>query len=232
MTPAELSRINARLAGLSAEARIAWALEALPGAHVVSSSFGVQGAVMLSLMSRAKPDIPVVLVDTGYLFPETYQFIDDLTGRLGLNLHVARPEISPAWLEARHGPLWDKGASGIRSYNRMAKVEPMEAALTALGAGTWFSGLRRQQSESRRARQIIERRAGESRLRVHPIIDWTARDVHRYLTAHDLPYHPLWEEGYVSIGDTHTTKPLTDGMSEEATRFGGALRECGLHPES
>ncbi|MEM1100540.1 MAG: phosphoadenylyl-sulfate reductase [Pseudomonadota bacterium] len=224
-----LHEMNEYLRPMSAEARVRWALGTLSGAHVVSSSFGVQAAVMLHLMTRERPDIPVVLVDTGYLFTETYQFIDALTERLSLNLTVTRAAESPAWQEARHGELWTKGEAGLRAYNRMTKVEPMERALQNLGAATWYSGVRRQQSKSRAQREIVEVSGG--RARVHPIVDWSARDVHRYLTAHGLPYHPLWEEGYVSIGDRHTTRPLTDGMTEEATRFGGALRECGLHPE-
>ena len=225
-----IEAINDKLASFAPPARAAWALAHLPGTHVLSSSFGIQAAVMLHMMTRARPDIPVVLVDTGYLFPETYRFIDALTERLSLNLHITRAALSPAWQEVKYGQLWEKGAEGIRTYNRMNKVEPMERALTDLGTQTWFSGLRRVQSQSRARRRIVELQG--DRLRVHPIVDWTNRDVHRYLTAHDLPYHPLWEEGYVSVGDTHTTAPLGAGMTEEETRFGGVLRECGLHPEA
>ncbi|MEM1373025.1 MAG: phosphoadenylyl-sulfate reductase [Pseudomonadota bacterium] len=211
----------------TAQERIAWGLAHAPGAHVLSSSFGIQSAVLLHMVTRAEPAIPVILVDTGYLFPETYRFIDDLTAQFDLNLHVTRTQTSPAWFEVRHGPLWEQGPDGIRAYNRIAKVEPMERALAKLGAGTWFSGLRRQQSESRRDRQIVETKDG--RTRIHPILDWSNRDVHAYLKAHDLPYHPLWEEGYVSVGDTHTTTKLAPGMTEEDTRFHGHFRECGLH---
>src|SRR5690606_12224952 len=110
---------------------------------ILSSSFGAQAAVTLHLVSRAKPDIPVVLIDTGYLFPETYRFIDELTERLELNLVVYRAPVSPAWQEARHGKRWEQGAAGIAAYNDEAKVEPMKRALRELEAGTWFAGLRR-----------------------------------------------------------------------------------------
>lgn len=228
MTDFDLAEVNAALAKATPQARVLWALEHLPAVHVVSSSFGVQAAVMLHLMTQARPKIPVVLIDTGYLFPETYQFIETLSARLSLNLQIARSDISPAWQEVKYGQLWRQGAEGIRTYNRMNKVEPMERMLNDLGARTWFSGVRRAQSESRQGRQIIE--AQGARMRVHPLVDWTNRDIHAYLKANDLPYHPLWEEGYVSVGDTHTTRPLEDGMREEETRFGGLLRECGLHP--
>lgn len=225
-----LGEVNDWLRAKSAEARVDWALGHLPAAHVLSSSFVVQAAVMLHLMTRARPDIPVVLIDTGYLFPETYRFIDELCGRLRLNLHVSRADISPAWQEVKYGKLWDKGADGIRTYNQMNKVEPMAKALKELDAKTWFSGVRRAQAKSRETRNFVE--IQDDRLRVHPIVDWSNRAVHRYLTKHQLPYHPLWEQGYVSVGDTHTTAPLSAGMAEEDTRFRSLLRECGLHPEA
>ncbi|HYN77189.1 MAG TPA: phosphoadenylyl-sulfate reductase [Lamprocystis sp. (in: g-proteobacteria)] len=224
---AALDRANDHLARLEAPARVEWALAHLPGSHVLTSSFGIQGALMLHLVTRVAPDIPVVLVDTGHLFPETYAFIDELTDRLRLNLHVYRPQTSRAWQEARHGRLWEQGVEGIERYNRMNKVEPMQRALRDLDAGTWFAGLRRQQADSRAALPVL--RVQDGRFKVHPVIDWTNRDVYRYLQRHDLSYHPLWEQGYVSVGDTHTSRPLELGMHEQDTRFFGLKRECGLH---
>ena len=218
---------NATLASLSADERVRWALDHLPLQPVVSSSFGAQAAVMLHLVTRQRPDIPVVLIDTGYLFPETYRFVDELTERLQLNLKVYRPATSPAWQEARFGQRWEQGVDGIDAYNRENKVEPMERALDELGTGTWFAGLRRDQAASRRDLPFVA--ASGERWKVHPIIDWTDRDVHRYLKQHDLPYHPLWEHGFVSIGDVHTTRSIHDVASASETRFFGLKRECGLH---
>lgn len=229
MPPAPLPVINQQLERLDASARVAWALTHLPFGHVLSSSFGAQAAVSLHLLTRLMPNIPVILIDTGYLFPETYRFVDRLTERFKLNLQVYRPARSPAWQEARYGKLWEQGAAGLRRYNRINKVEPMRRALTELDAGTWFSGLRRVQSTTRRGTRFVEYRNG--RYKVHPIADWSNRDVWVYLRRHRLPYHPLWEQGYVSIGDVHTTRPLVPGMRAEDTRFFGLQRECGLHTE-
>jgi phosphoadenosine phosphosulfate reductase len=224
---AGLARANDQLAGLDATARVEWAMQRLPGRHLLSSSFGIQAALMLHLVNEVAPGIPVVLVDTGHLFPETYRFIDELTERLRLNLQVYRPLTSRAWQEVRHGRLWEQGVTGITLYNQMNKIEPMQRALRELEAGTWFAGLRRSQSETRAALPVL--RVQDGRFKVHPVIDWSNRDVYRYLQHHALPYHPLWERGYVSVGDIHTSRPLEVGMREQDTRFFGLKRECGLH---
>ncbi|MDE1190482.1 MAG: phosphoadenylyl-sulfate reductase [Pantoea sp.] len=222
-----LAETNARLEKQSAEERLNWALEQLPGAFVLSSSFGIQAAVLLHMVTRLKPEIPVILTDTGYLFPETYRFIDELTEQLNLNLQVFRAETSPAWQEARFGKLWEQGVEGIEKYNQINKVEPMNRALETLGAQTWFAGLRRDQSGSRAHLPVLAIQRGV--FKVLPIIDWDNRQVHQYLKQHGLKYHPLWDEGYLSVGDTHTTKKWEPGMAEEETRFFGLKRECGLH---
>ena len=224
---AALQACSRSLEEMSAEERVDWALNTLPGNHIVSSSFGAQAAVMLHLLASRNPDIPVVVIDTGYLFPETYRFIDSLSQRLDLNLQVFRPGQSSAWQEARHGKRWELGVEGLDAYNRDNKIEPMQRALDALNVGTWFAGLRRSQSSDRAQTPLIES-SGE-RWKVHPIADWSDRQVYQYLKQHGLPYHPLWEKGYVSIGDVHTTRSLGDVSSRDQTRFFGLKRECGLH---
>lgn len=222
-----LAEINNMLDTLSAEDRVIWGLENLPGQAVLTSSFGIQAAVSLHLVTRQKADIPVILTDTGYLFPETYQFIDQLTEKLDLNLQVFRAAQSPAWQEARYGKLWEQGVEGIERYNQINKVEPMNRALETLQGQTWFAGLRRDQSGSRAHLPVLAVKKGIFKLL--PIIDWDNRQVYQYLQQHGLSYHPLWEQGYLSVGDTHTTRKWEPGMAEEETRFFGLKRECGLH---
>jgi phosphoadenosine phosphosulfate reductase len=224
-----LSVVNRTLESLPAEQRVEQAVELLPGTHVLSSSFGAQSAVMLHMVNQVVPGIPVILVDTGYLFPETYQFVDELTQKLKLNLKIYRPASSAAWQESRYGKLWDKGLEGIEQYNKMNKKEPMERALTELRAATWFSGLRRAQAKTRENIAPVELKRG--RFKVHPLYDWTDRDVGRYLKANGLPYHPLWDKGYLSIGDWHTTRSITEVDSVDQLRFFGLKRECGLHED-
>lgn len=224
-----LSQWNDSLENQSAIGRIEWAMENLPSQFVLSSSFGIQSAVMLHMLTQIDANIPVLLTDTGHLFPETYQFIDTLAERLKLNLHVFSAQESVAWQMAKYGEEWSKDETSLKAYNRRNKVEPLERGLDQLNAGTWFSGVRRQQSAHRESLSVVSILRG--RFKVHPIIDWTNKDIHQYLTKFDLPYHPLWEQGYVSVGDVHSTRPLTIGMDESDTRFGGMQRECGLHTD-
>jgi phosphoadenosine phosphosulfate reductase len=213
-----------KLTKADAEGRIAWVLQHFPKSTVLTSSFGAQSAVLLHMATRQQPDLPVLLLDTGYLFPETYQFIDALTERLSLNLKVYRPLQSAAWQEARYGKLWEQGLEGITRYNQLNKLEPMDRAVRELRAKAWISGVRRGQSEERGKMEVLGLKDGL--LRLHPLIEWSDKDIFDYLKTHDLPYHPLWEKGYTSIGDWHTSHAGPDA------RFFGLKRECGLHEQT
>jgi len=181
-------------------------------------------------VTRELPGIPVVFIDTGYLFPETYRFAEEMTRRLKLNLKVYSPGVTAARQEALHGKLWRDGIEGLKRYNFLNKIEPMERAVRELRATAWLAGLRRAQARTREALPVVQ---VQNRVtKVHPIIDWDNRTLHRYLTANGLPYHPLWETGYASVGDWHSSSRLEAGMREEDTRFGGLRRECGLHEHS
>lgn len=214
----------------SASERVRWAYETYGDKLVLSTSFGVQSAVMLHLVTTQIPLIPIIFIDTGYLFPATYNFAAELTERLQLNLKTYIPKQTSAQQEALYGKLWEEGVEGLERYNRINKVEPMNRAVKELGAEAWLSGLRRTQSSSRSERKVVETQ--NKMTKIYPIIDWNDRDVYEYLTNNNLPYHPLWDQGYVSVGDWHSTKKLGEGMTEEETRFGGLKRECGLHEAS
>lgn len=222
-----LSDLNQKLELMSLHQRVKWAALNLPSNYMLSSSFGAQSAVMLHLLNDVIPGIPVVLTDTGHLFPETYRFVDDMSKRLNLNLHVYTAKLSASWQEARHGKLWEQGIEGLELYNQLNKVEPMQRAIEELEIKTWFAGLRREQSASRGKLKVLQKQGQQYKF--HPILDQSNKQLHEYLKSYQLPYNPLWEKGYVSIGDWHTTVALQEGMTEEETRFFGLKRECGLH---
>lgn len=221
---------EAQIEAAPAEERIRLAYQHYGERLVLSTSFGVQSAVMLHMVTQIVPQIPILFIDTGYLFPETYRFAAELVQRLSLNLKTFRSQQSAAQQEALYGKLWEQGLDGLKRYNELNKVEPMNRAITQLGAQAWISGLRRVQSNSRKKRPAIEKQ--NKIVKLYPIIDWSDKAIYDYLTQHDLPYHPLWDQGYVSVGDWHSTSKLSAGMHAEDTRFGGLKRECGLHESS
>ncbi len=217
------------LANQSAGERIAELASRYPGKVVASTSFGLQAAVMLNLLKDHAPEIPVVFIDTGYHFDETYQYAVDLTQRLGLDIKVYRSQWSPAWQEAIHGKLWEQGEQGMEKYSLLNKVEPMNRAIAETGAKIWLSGLRRSQSQSRVERPLAEQQS--KTIKAYPILDWDDNRVEKYLVDSELPRHPLASE-YVTMGDWHSTKKRSEVESDEATRFEGEKYECGLHLSS
>ncbi len=218
---------NPELENVSAHSRLKWASERFGQGLVMSTSFGVQSAVMLHLVTQRLPKIPIIFIDTGYLFPETYEFAKKLSDQLNLKLKTYSAKISPSEQEARYGKLWEQGVTGLDQYNKINKIEPMNRAITELKATAWISGLRRQQSESRKELEVVVQQ--NKITKIYPIIDWDDQTIYQYLSENNLPYHPLWEKGYVSVGDWHSSSPLRVDMNPEETRFNGMKRECGLH---
>ncbi|MEM9069072.1 MAG: phosphoadenylyl-sulfate reductase [Myxococcota bacterium] len=218
---------NVELGDVDAETLIGWAAETFGDGLVLSSSFGAHSAVMLHLVSRVAPQTPVIFVDTGYLFPETYRFAAELERRFGLNLKVYGPTMTPARQEALYGQLWEQGDEGVQEYLKRNKVEPMERALRELGTTGWMAGLRARQTEHRAQLRRIDVQNG--RVKIHPILKWSMEDVEAYLDEHELPYHPLYADGFRSIGDVHSTLPTTADMDPRDGRILGKKRECGIH---
>ncbi len=223
----DLVDVNRRLADAPAEAILEWARDAFGDRLVLSSSFGAESAVMLHLASRVIPSVPVVFLDTGYLFPETYQFAEELKLRLSLDIRVYAPKITAARQEALYGKLWEGDERDLALYQQLNKVEPMDRALQDLGAKAWIAGLRSNQTSFRAGLRPIELQG--SIYKVHPILGWDSEQIHRYLRVNDLPYHPLYRRGYRSIGDVHSTVPTAEGEDARAGRRLGAHTECGIH---
>ena len=225
----DLDTVNQQLAKAEGTELVKWGLDTFGDRMVMSTSFGIQAAVMLHLVTEIIPDIPVIWVDTGYLPTETYKFAEKLTEKLKLNLKVYQSPLSPARMEALHGKLWEKNdVEAFNLYDYIRKVEPMQRALAELNATAWLAGLRSNQTQHRQSLNKVERQ--QDIYKIHPILNWNSRDIYNYLTTHDLPYHPFFDLGYVSVGDWHSSRPLTaDDTDERDTRFNGLKQECGIH---
>ena len=226
---ADVDDLNVQLEPLDAGRRIELLAQRFQGRILATTSFGLQAAVMLKLLKEHAPGIPVVFIDTGYLFAETYRYATHLEEVLGFEARVYSPAVTPARQEALHGKLWEDGLEGMDLYARMNKIEPMNRALRETGAEVWISGLRWSQSSSRSGRALAERQA--KTLKVYPIIDWDDAAVEEFIRKESLPRHPLAAAGYVTMGDWHSTKPGSKSL-RESTRFNGEKFECGLHLDS
>lgn len=225
--PLDLRAANRDLEGATAEEIVRWAAGRFAGQLAMSSSFGAQSAVMLHLVSQHAPGTPVIFIDTGYLFEETYRFVAELTERFDLDVRVYAPRLTAAYQEALYGKLWEQGEEGIRRYLQINKVEPMKRALTELAPLAWLAGVRADQTEHRNGLRPVD--AQDGRVKVHPILSWSASDVDDYMERHGLPYHPLYDQGYRSLGDWHSTLPTLPDQDPRDGRILGKKRECGIH---
>ncbi len=226
----ELQRARQCLEPLDARGRLLWAYEHFGSGFALTTSFGIQSAVLLHLLSGMDQgrDIPVIWVDTGYLPPETYRYAEQLCQRFELDLHIAQSSMSAARMEALYGRLWESGKiDDMELYLKVRKVEPLEEAMHQLQVSCWASGVRRGQTDHRRSMTALDPIRGRSSLR--PLLEWTSRDVFYYMQENDLPQHPLFEKGYSTVGDWHSSGP--DGLESEGrdTRFAGLKQECGIH---
>jgi phosphoadenosine phosphosulfate reductase len=211
----------ARLSGAPAEAILKWALSTFPGRAAVSVSFGGAGGIALAhMLSEIDRSVPVLFIDTEFLFPETLAFKDEFVARYGLTVRDLRPAHDV-------GPLY---ATDPDACCQARRVDPLDRALGDYDA--WASALRRDQSSSRATTDIVEyhERQGRPVVKVHPIAHWSRADVARYLRDHNVPSHPLLDRGYTSIGCWPCTSPNANAADERAGRWPGRGKtECGLH---
>jgi phosphoadenosine phosphosulfate reductase len=227
MTPEELKALNAKFETAHPTEIIRWAVKTHGPKAVLTSSFGTDSAAVIHMALQADPGIEVRTVDTGFLFPETLDHIADLRKRLRLNLTVVRTALDTAMIErlkqqhADGAPIDDKYCCG--EYKR----EATERALA--GAECWIAGLMREESASRRGTPIVHR-LSTGMVKVAPIAAWTAKQIHAYMAEHKLPYHPLWAQGYTSIGCAlHTQKPVDPNDPRSGRWAGQGKTECGIH---
>jgi phosphoadenosine phosphosulfate reductase len=224
----ELFSLNARFETAGPEAIIAWAAERFMPAMAATSSFQTQSVALLHLISRVRPDLPVIFLDTGYHFPETLAYRDQLVERFGLTLRVVRASLTRADVVRQYGDGLYRRDPDLCCH--IHKVEPMQRALRDLAA--WITGIRRDQTGSRASAQPVES-LPDGRVKVNPLVAWTRHDLWTYIYQHDLPAHPLFSQGYLSIGCAPCTAPVTGSGDERSGRWVGTGKtECGLHTDA
>lgn len=214
---------------------IKWAYAEHGDELVMSSSFGADSAVLLHMAKSVLPEIKVIMIDTGYLFPETWQFMEELRRRLSLNVWVYRTRQDPIAYLQHAGETNPQFRQDIPACCAVNKNEPFDRAMAELAPKAWLRGIRRGQSESRADKQFVEFSPRYKCYAISPLLSWGSREIHQYLKAHDLPYHPLRDKGYVSIGcnPLSCTRPIVPGEDERSGRWSGTgKQECGINLNS
>ncbi|MEP3276888.1 MAG: phosphoadenylyl-sulfate reductase [Stappiaceae bacterium] len=219
------SFLNRRFEGVETETVLRTMFEALFRDKIaLVSSFGAESAVLLHLVSRIAPDAPILVIDTGKLFGETKRYWENLTEKLGLTgLRVVKPDEKDIAEMDPDGGLW---ARRSQACCNIRKVRPLGKALDGFDA--WISGRKKYQSSGRNGLQLFE--ADNEKIKINPLYDWTVDRVKLYALQHDLPPHPLVEQGFLSIGCTPCTDRVAPGEDARAGRWRGEDKtECGIH---
>ena len=221
----DLDETNARLDGRGPEEILRWATETFAPEVILTCSFQHDGVVLGHMLQTIAPWVPIVFLDTGFHFPETLAYRDEITRRFDFPIRTVRSPVTKEELERKHGPeLFRTNPDLCCSIH---KVAPLKAALE--GVRCWINGRRRAQSATRQRLTVVERFQGGV-TKVNPMAAWTAKDTHAYMRKHEIPEHPLFERGYASIGCAPCTRPILPGEDERAGRWAGRDKtECGIH---
>jgi phosphoadenosine phosphosulfate reductase len=226
-TSLRLSLTDAEIEALPAEDVLRWAFEEFGERLCLSCSWQKQSSVLVHMVSELGLDVDIVELDTQLFFRESYETRERLVARYGLNLIV--PEvITIAEQHKQEGPnLWETNPDRCC---HIRKVEPLLGVLEPYDA--WVSGIRREQSPSRAGAKKVERSERYGVWKVQPLADWSEKDVWRYILGNDIPYNPLHDVGYRSIGCIPCTRPTRPDEEERAGRWAGSDKlECGIHVE-
>lgn len=228
----DLATLNSMFETSDPQRIVAWAAAQFGRELVMTSSFGAESALLLHVANQALPGIRVIMIDTGYLFPETFAHMEALRKRLDLNVWVYRTKNDPiAWLHhaGEENPEWRKDVNACCAAN---KIEPMERAMRDLVPRAWLRGIRRNQAETRKDAKFVDWANRYKCYAISPLLNWTGREIYAYMKKHDLPYHPLYEKGYLSIGcnPLSCTRPVQLGEDPRAGRWADAGKvECGIN---
>jgi len=226
----EAADFNDALRAADPEKIVGWAYAQFAPDLVMSSSFGAESALLIHMATRVMPRITVIFVDTGYHFPETHTFVEQLRSRFDLNIWTYHTRNDPiAYLHAagEENPAFRKDPDACCAAN---KNEPFERAMSELKPRAWLRGVRRDQTDVRSRNRFVEWSRRFNCFAISPLLNWTTRDIFNYMKRHDLPYHPLYEKGYPSISCSPCTRPVQAGEDARSGRWNGTGKvECGIN---
>ncbi len=221
-----IQHLQATAESWSPERVLRWAFETFGNSVAISSAFGAEGMVLIDIASRVSRDFRLFTLDTEFLFPETYNLMDQVEQKYGITIERVYSLLSPEEQERVHGPaLWQQHADQCCN---LRKVEPLRRKLTELQA--WITSIRRDQTATRARAGKIEWDEKFGLVKINPLADWNSKQVWQYIRAHDTPYNALHDRSFPSIGCSHCTRAIHPGEDPRAGRWSGTSKtECGLH---
>lgn len=222
----EIARANADLQGKPPQDILRWAVERFHPKLMMATAFGAEGCCIIHMLAEINPAVRVVNLETGYQFPETLQLREQIKARYGMEVEYIRSEMSVPDYEAEHGgPLYDIRPDQC-CYDR--KVLPLRRCVEGFDA--WISSIRKDQTEHRKVAGVVQWDAKFNLVKVNPLLDWGRQEVWGFIAKHQVPYNPLHDQGFPSIGCWPCTRAVQEGDDERAGRWAGkAKKECGLH---
>jgi len=217
---------NNRLARATPREILEWAVERFYPRLTMATAFGAEGCVLLHLLAEIEPRVRVFNLDTGYQFAETLELRERIAARYGIEVELVRADTTVAEYERQHdGPLYVSNSDQC-CYDR--KIVPLRRAL--VGYDAWITAIRADQSSHRAGAQVVGEDPKFGLVKINPLLNWTRRDVWAFIVTHNVPYNPLHDQGYASIGCWPCTRKVSAGGDERSGRWAGqAKTECGLH---
>jgi phosphoadenosine phosphosulfate reductase len=226
LSDAAIAAANESLTDRSPEVVLRWAVQTFHPKLMMATAFGPEGCCLIHLLAQIEPTVKVINLETGYQFPETLELRERIRERYGIAVEFVRPELTVAEYEAEHGGPLHVHRPDQCCYDR--KVLPLRQAVR--GSEAWLSGIRRDQTDHRKAAGVVQWDAKFGLVKVNPLLTWTFRDVWGFIHKNKVPYNPLHDRGYPSIGCRPCTRAVAEGEDERAGRWAGKVKkECGLH---
>ena len=228
----QIQELNARLDAARPADIVRWAADEFGRDLIMTSSFGAESMCLIHLATQAKPDIRIIFVNTGYLFPETIRFMEQVRGRFDLRVLEYHSHHDPFVYLTVHGEVDPRCRNDVDACCAANKNEPFDRAMRELAPAAWLRGVRADQSETRARMATVQWSKRNNCWAISPLLRWSTQQVHGYMKSHDLPYHPLWELGYASIGcNPHTcTRPVGEAGDARDGRWAGLdKKECGIN---
>jgi len=222
----ELAAASRELHGRTPQEILTWAVRRFHPKLMMATAFGPEGCCILHMLAEIEPGVRVINLETGYQFAETLELRERIRERYGIAVELVRPELTVAEYEQEHGgPLYVHRPDQC-CYDR--KVLPLRRAVKGFAA--WISAIRGDQTEHRKAASTVQWDAKFELVKVNPLLRWTKKDVWKFILDHEVPYNPLHDQGYPSVGCWPCTAPVEDNGDERSGRWAGSKKkECGLH---